>query len=283
MILFNAVVTFFINLTTLELIKCETTAVRIIIASVLGGIASLLIVLPETYDLFLIFIKLLINSVIIFILLGKTDAKKYFKGLACSFLVTMLFGGVVFFISMTIQEKRILYNNGYMYFDIGITGIIVIIIFAYILLHILNGKFNKKGIQELIYNIEIKYKNKSVNLKAFFDTGNNIIDIYTGKPVILVNISELNEFFDRSILEKISLINDGNLHLLIPENFRFLPVKTLTAEKLIPAFTAESVTVSNEGCKKIIKNPTVAITNNSFDKNNYTSLISKSVLGEYLI
>lgn len=283
LIVFNTVVSFFINLVTLELIRCTTKTIRLIIASFFGGISSLLIFIPDINSFLSLFINFVVDAIMVLLLISKLNKKKFINGVICSFIVTVSFGGIVLFIGTFFLKNRIVYNNGYAYFNIGIIGIITIIVFAYICLHTVNKKFNKKEIKELVYNVEINYKNKSVNIKAFFDTGNNVIDVYTGNPVILVNLSEMKSILDEAVINMLMLILNGKIETGIPENFRLLPVKTLASDQLLPAFTVDRIALYNEEFSRIIGNTTVAVTNDCFDKNNYTALISKSVLGEYLI
>lgn len=283
LILFNAIITFFILLATSDLLKTDIKRFRLLVGSIMGGLASLLILVPEMNAAAVFFIRILINFFIVAITLQTSDIRFVLKGGCFSLLVTLLFGGIAYFFVLSFDTSKVFVNNGFVYFDVGALGIILIVAISFLMFRLICKYFNNNKLKEIIYNVEIKFSECTVNVSALFDTGNDIYDIYTGKPVILICYSELKHCFDDYTFNSVMGILEGSSQYELPEKFRLLPVRTLGTEKLLPAFSAEEAVVQNKECKKYISKPTIAITKNCLDKNNYSALINKSAIGEYLI
>ncbi len=279
----NTIITFIINLLTLELINTDTKIIRLISGSAIGGIASLIILFPEVHFAIALLSKFLINILIIAITLGKNKLNIFIKAFICFNLVTIIFGGVVYLITSNNKNSFIITNNGYIYFNTDPFGLILTIIITYLAILVIYKKLNKKDINDLTYDVEIYFNSKVIRIKALFDTGNGIKDCYTGNPVIIVSISEMYTLLDEETITSIKNIFHGNIINQNCVNLRLLPIKTLGDEKLLPSFTADKAIISNRNYKKFVSTPTISVTDETFDSEKFRSLINKSVLGDYLI
>lgn len=283
LIFLNSIITLFILLATSELLKTDVRKLRLITGSFLGGIFSLIILAPEM-NLFLILItRFLISMIIIIITFSTKSLRLAVKAIVYSYLITVLFAGIISFIMLNFKTEKIYLNNGFIYFDIDILVLIFSVALSYLFFRLVIRYLSVKNKNDIIYNAEIKYNDKIIKIKALFDTGNEIKDIYTNKPTILVSIKEIECFFDHSdIITLNKTIQNDNVDTL-PVGFRLIPIRSLGCEKLLPAFSADSAEIHNKDIHKILNEPSIVITSDCFDSKKYSAIINKNVLGEYVI
>lgn len=283
LIFLNSIITLFILLITSDLLNIDLRKLRLFTGSVLGGIFSLIILAPEMHSFIVIVTRFLICLIIVIVTFKTDSLKTLVKAVIFSFMITVLFGGTVSLIMFNFMKENIYLNNGFIYFDINIIILIISIVLFYSVFKAIHSFLIKKRKADIIYGVEINYNNNKLVIQALFDTGNDIKDIYNNKPAILLSIKEAEKLLNHSDYLKIENSVISEIYTELPQGFRLLPVRTLGDEKLLPAFTAESATVFNEDIRKMLTKPSIVITADCFNKNEYSAVINKNALGEYLI
>ncbi len=163
-------------------IKCGNLAM----ASILGGISSLLCLLDsDSKFMNTIFatIKLLSIALIITAAFsGFTIRQKLVYG-SIYFLMNLILAGFAQLLSNLIGD--IFVYNGTVYLDIPLLGLVLVTAAVYcamtLMSYLLETKYNK----ETSYNVMFEYNGIYYDLPALADTGNSAKDIFSGKPVIV--------------------------------------------------------------------------------------------------
>lgn len=211
---------FFINLTmdfyilsgVKFLLKLQTKLYRIILGSIIGS-SSILLFFLKLNTLELNIYKILISIIMTYVTFGKN---KFFNKLFYLYIISIIVGGSLYLINDSLGYKVdsfIFINNGYNINLIILLIISPLIIYLYIKEFL---KFKKKI--NTTYNVIIKIKNKIINIEAFLDTGNKLIDPYFHRPIILLNKKYINLKKHKIIYVPFnSLNNNGILKCVIPE------------------------------------------------------------------
>ena len=211
---------FFINLTmdfyilsgVKFLLKLQTKLYRIILGSIIGS-SSILLLFLKLNTLELNIYKILISIIMTYVTFGKN---KFFNKLFYLYIISIIVGGSLYLINDSLGYKVdsfIFINNGYNINLIILLIISPLIIYLYIKEFL---KFKKKI--NTTYNVIIKIKNKIINIEAFLDTGNKLIDPYFHRPIILLNKKYINLKKHKIIYVPFnSLNNNGILKCVIPE------------------------------------------------------------------
>ena len=211
---------FFINLTmdlyilsgVKFLLKLQTKLYRIILGSIIGS-SSILLLFLKLNTLELNIYKILISIIMTYVTFGKN---KFFNKLFYLYIISIIVGGSLYLINDSLGYKVdsfIFINNGYNINLIILLIISPLIIYLYIKEFL---KFKKKI--NTTYNVIIKIKNKIINIEAFLDTGNKLIDPYFHRPIILLNKKYINLKKHKIIYVPFnSLNNNGILKCIIPE------------------------------------------------------------------
>ncbi len=274
----NAIITFLmLNLTT-DFLKSDAQPARIIFGSLVGGIYSFIIFAPEVKIFLSIIIKSIMLLSIVLISFKATSLRKYLKCIFLFLFISFVFSGVMYFFAFSFLKNKVYMKNGYIYFDIGPLEIIVFIGICFFAIKLLRKALLSKKNNDFIYELMINYNNKNIKIKALYDSGNAVRDPFTGKPVIIINLSEMSVLLSKDRFKDISDMITNKEFEKIPEGVRLLPVSALGKIELIPAVTVDSATVLYESGKNTVYKPSLAFTDNSFDSKKYSALINESVL-----
>lgn len=282
LVILNIVVTLIIIIITSDLLKIQSAKTRYIAGSLAGGFLSLIILAPTMNTCLAAMVRVFVSAIIVLLSFKVKGIKVYLK---CFFMfngVSLLLGGIMLAAGMLINTDSVISNNGFMYIDFSISAVILIVCASFFLIKIVNGKIFRKTKKDLVFDTEIYYGKKSVTVKAFFDSGNSLQDIFTGSPVIIVASDEIIPLVDYSFYKEIRSFFEYGEYGNSCGKIRLLPVKTLGSSCFVPAFTADKAIVSGDETVRIVEKPTIAITDNTFDGKEYQALINEAVTGQVI-
>lgn len=218
-ILENLVVNYFILLLTSYLTKSNVSSFRIFFISIFASFYSLLQFNQHLSFLYTIVGKIAISILIIYLTFMPRRIVLFFRQVIGFYLITILFGGMGFFIyflgkdqidfELQIKLKNIL---------IGLGCSLIAFKISYDFL------IKKMAKEALIRYIKFKINDQEYQCTAYVDTGNNLKEPFSGRPVVIVEEKIL--FLDKSLnnnqvskqnIEELQGVW-GNKILLIPYN-----------------------------------------------------------------
>lgn len=253
-ILINFFFDFLLLIAVSLILKRKVKLYRIILGALIGAI-SIISLFINFNSITLFLFKVIISIVMILITFSFKNIKYTFDNLLYLYLVSIILGGFLYFVNNSFSYK----NKGLIFFHNGFSiNIILIIILTPIFIYFYIKNLNKlKEKNTLNYNVEITFlNNKKINVTGFLDTGNDLIDPYKKRPIIVINKELLNGYKPKCIL---------------------VPCITVNKEEMIKCFRIKNLIINN---KKINKECLVAISNNNFNKLNVDLLLHKKIIKE---
>lgn len=227
----NLIMNYIILCATGIVSKIKIKHLRLIMASLLGAIYSVVAYMKILEIYSNIVLKILLSVIIVYIAYSPQTVKKLWKTLVMFYLVSFVFGGVAFSLIYIIKPQDIIMKNGLFLGTYPLKTIILgaIVAFAIIIIavKIIRKKFTTK---DMICDIEIMLNNKKINTKALIDTGNMLKEPITNTPVVVVEKILLYECIPKEILNNINQIIGGDLEK-IPQQIQSQYISKL---KLIP-------------------------------------------------
>lgn len=227
----NLIMNYIILCATGIVSKNKIRHLRLIMASLLGAIYSVVAYMKILEIYSNIVLKILLSVIIVYIAYNPQTVKKLWKTLVMFYLVSFVFGGVAFSLIYIIKPQDIIMRNGLFLGTYPLKTIILgaIVAFAIIIIavKIIRKKFTTK---DMICDIEIMLNNKKINTKALIDTGNMLKEPITNTPVVVVEKILLYECIPKEILNNINQIIGGDLEK-IPQQIQSQYISKL---KLIP-------------------------------------------------
>lgn len=206
LMILNFIIDYIILDFTSCILKINIKKIKIVLSSLFGEI-SILYLFLNFNNFSLIIFKIIIGLIMILIAFGFNDLKTYIKNLLYFYTFSFLLGGTLYYLKM---ENLIKYKY----------------VLLLIPLIIDNYKYLFKNLKNIVstkYKVTIYLKNgKILYFNGFMDTGNNLIDPFTNKKVIIINKE-------------------------IDENYILVPYKTIDNSALIKCFEPKKIYIDGIG------------------------------------
>lgn len=221
------IVNFIFNCILLNIIayitKSKTSVVRILLASFSTAVAGT-ILYTMCNILHIIIIILLINliSLLNILLCFKfISLKDLVIKISLLYMISFTISGFVNYIYMQLFSKKL------SLFLLLLLGSMMVFILKKII-KVTNSLKNK---EDILYDIELVYDNKTVKTKALLDTGNGLYDIYNKNPVIIIESKILDEVIGKELKEEIRSISTMDISQSIScdniRKYRIIPYKSI--------------------------------------------------------
>ena len=279
----NLIMNYIILLATGVVTKSSIKSIRLIFASLLGAVYSVLAYSGILKVYSNIVMKILLSVIIIYVAFNPKNKKKMWKTLVIFYLISFAFGGAAYALIYIVKPKDIIMKNGLFLGTYPLKSTLLggIIVFTFIIITFksIKRKFNTK---DITYKIEIRINEKEIKTNALIDTGNMLKEPITGTPVIIVEKVLLYDCMPKEILNNLEEIIGGDFEK-IPKHIqtkyisklKLIPFSSLGKENgILLGIKPEEVVVTKDEEKITYTNIIIGIYNKSLTKNGeYQSLM----------
>ena len=195
--LLNIFFDFLLLLSVSLILRRHTKIYRLILGGLVGGISIIFLFFNISVSL-LFFLKIIIAFLMIITTFGYKDIRYTLKNLSFLYLTSIALGGALYFFNIQFSYK----NNGIIFYHNGFSiNFIILLIITPILTY--------------IYVKELKSikTNTCITLNGYMDTGNNLVDPYKKRPIILVNYEKIKKYITnkKELLVPYNSINNNGL------------------------------------------------------------------------
>lgn len=175
---------FLLLLSVSVILRRNVSIYRLMLGAFIGGL-SILFLFINVSSIILFFFKIIISILMILISFGFRDLRYTFKNLLYFYSASILLGGFLYFLNIQFSYKQ----QGLIFFHNGLSiNVLFLIIFCPFILYIYmkQGLWLKTHYQHY-YKVNMTYKGKEYHFNGFLDTGNQLIDNVTKKPILLID------------------------------------------------------------------------------------------------
>lgn len=187
----NFIINLFLLLVTSKLLKYQYKSINIYLSALIGAIYTLVLFLDIEVLSSLIF-KILVAMIMVTIVISKKKLINVIKGTSVFFINSFMLCGLCFGLAMT-QNTYIL-GTEFSINKYSIKWIIISLMIFYIVLVRINDYIKDRAtISSFIYDIYINIGGKILILKGFLDTGNELREVVSNLPCIIIEEKYLKE------------------------------------------------------------------------------------------
>lgn len=235
LIVLNIYVNFFLLRITAALTHSPLKTGRCIAASAYGSIFSLMILLPDISSVLNILIKLAAAVTIVAAAFGIKSRKRLLINTAAFFTANFILAGIVYAVYSWLRPQFMHFGNTYFYVDFSLAVLIVTTAASYFAVRAARTFLDKTPEDCGMCSVTVKYKGRCTHISGLADTGNALVDLFTGSPVIICDISLAEEITGASV--DISAL---------PRGFRLLPCTTVSESGMIPVFRPDEILIEDK-------------------------------------
>lgn len=235
--LINLYVTYFELTSVCIFTHKAVSTIRMIASSVLGGLFSFVIFLPDDSVFLSTSVKILSCFIISVSAFGYKKLYEFLKNTVVLLLVNFIFAGLMLCLWLFVAPLDMFYSNGALYFDIDGLTIIISTTVSYFVIRIIRFIFDKNGSTDKKYEVEIHNNGSVITLSALPDTANGLVDYFSGKPVIVCRNEKCLSILPYNIRDL------SNVDIAEVPGVRLLPVSTIAGEGIVFAFSVDKIII----------------------------------------
>ncbi len=270
LVIINVYINYGLLLLTALAVRFEAERLRILLASLLGGIYSLIILIPDVSDNVISLSRIPATAVMVLLVFGYGGIKSFLRNCFSFLGINIVFAGVMFAVWLWFCPENMYYNSGVVYFGIDAFTLVALTAGVYAVLRLLS-RLNKSRLPgNFTYSMRIFISGKEFLCRAFYDTGNCLRDPFSGEGVIIVGVD---------ILKDVTDINefDNFENRQVETGIRLIPVKSVSGTKLLPSLRAEKILINGAETEIIIEKPVIAVCKEKILGGEYGALLYSGI------
>lgn len=284
----NLIMNSIILLATGLILKEKIKTIRILLASLLGAIYSVISYMSILEIYSSIVLKIILSIVMIYVAFNPQTMKKMWKDILLFYLTSFVFGGAAFALIYIVRPQDILMKNGLFLGTYPLKTIMLGAIIAFIIIitafTVVKTKITKK---DMFCEVEIQLNGKKVETTAMIDTGNLLKEPITNTPVIVVEHTLLYNCIPKEILNHLEELLGGEFNN-IPEKIKeeyisklkFIPFSSLGKQNgMLIGIKAEYIKIKEIDKEEKKENVIIGIYSKSLTKRGeYRALMGIELL-----
>ena len=281
----NLFINYFLLLSVAKILNLKVIRKRLVLASFVGAVYSLIIFLPKINSIFSLVIKLVMSASIVILAFRWVNIRLFSKIIMIFYGINFLFGGFIFCLWYFITPSGIFINNNMIYLNLSPTFLIFTTFASYIIIRLFDRFCGHKNGILTDHEVLIEFKNKSIILKGKVDTGNNLREPFSGLPVVVAQYKFIEKILPESIKEYFCVCNmmmNSQEKILYDiqkfKDFRLIPFKTVSGSGLLPAFKSDYIKILTSNNQSIKKEAYIAVCKEKIFNDEYHALINPDLV-----
>ncbi len=284
----NLIMNYIILYATGIILKINIKHIRLIIASLLGAIYSIIAYMSVLEIYSSIILKIILSVVIVYISYNPQNVKQLWKHILIFYMTSFVFGGAAFALIYVVKPQEIFMKNGLFLGTYPLKTILLGAIIAFFVIitsfKIVKSKISKK---DMFCIVKVKINNKEIETKVMIDTGNLLKEPISNTPVIVLEHTLLYDCIPKEILNNLENILGGDFNGVSEEvknqyisKLKVIPFSSLGKQNgMLMGIKPEYIIIKNEDNEKKINNVIIGIYNKSLTKRGeYRGLIGMELL-----
>lgn len=260
LLLENFIVNLFLLLLTMKLIhhKCKTSIM--IFSSFLGGIYTLVLVIPELRIFSYFPFQIIMAIIMVWITCGKTSIINLLKTTTTFLIVSFTLSGICFLFS--IKENLYVLGENFSITKYSIKYVILSFMILFIFIDRISYYLKEQSfVNNYIFSVECYIENKQYIFKGFLDTGNELKEPVTNLPCIIVEES---------------LLYDVNFY---GNNIYHIPYSTVKSNGTLAGIRVNNVNIKDHGLEFRKIDAIICPCSEQFSKNSaFNALLSRGIV-----
>ncbi len=280
----NLIVNYFILLGTKRMVNAEASRWRLICGASLGALYAMIIFFPSLPGLLVFLSKLLFSVSVIFVTFGLTAPPRFLRLLACFYMISFAFAGIMLGFWYLFSPPGMSVSNGVVYVNISPVVLIVSSAAAYGLFWVLQRFFGASA-REGHCRVRLAIGERTAEVDALIDTGHTLRESFSGAPVIVCEYESVKAliptplrrlFAGEEAPEDTAALWEKEGEFM--KRYRMIPCHTVGGAGLLPAFRVDHVSVAVRGREEKLSGVYVAVSGKRLSGGAYQALVSPEAI-----
>ncbi len=218
---------------------------RFLLGAFLGSL-SLIFLFFNMNSIILFLLKVVVSIFMVLGTFGYHNKDHFWANIKSLYGSSIILGGMLYVLNIQFSYKQ----EGFIFFHDGTSINLIIIIIASPIIFFLYFKELQKRKEEknFLYSIVITYKNQTLQVQGYLDTGNTIIDPYKKRHIIILDNKKITPKIEEAILVPFQTVgHQGLLRCIVPDEIK-IEDKVLPKNKYLIGFSNEKINLKGSNC-----------------------------------
>lgn len=287
LLVLNLFIDFLLLMVTARILRQPHRRLRLVLGALFGSASSCLIFLPDLHPLVNFLIDTAAALLIIRIAFRWQNRMVYIKEVVVFFVVSALFGGIAYAVWYFIAPSGFYVANGVVYYNVSPLTLVALTVISYFVITIYDRVTHKKIAEGHDYRLLIDCGGGTASVRALYDTGHHVTDIFTGSPVAIVSLpsllpylkEELRGTLSASLSNEFTAPDKASAAAAVQTHLRMIPYQTVSGTGLLPAFRPDHVSLlGSQGRQADITGTFVAVCR-VLGRGEYEAIIGTDIVG----
>jgi len=245
LMLVNFIIDYFLILITGKFLHIKIKLVRLIVASVLGGIFSLYILVPQTSFIIQVGVQIFMCAILCAVSFGIKNIKQFIRCVLTLFCVNFAYSGAMIAVWIVFKPRGMVINNSVVYFDISPLFLIAFSVVGYFIAILARKILKKPFLQNTYCEATLLCGDKKITLGGIADTGNSLQDVFGTSQIFITDNDTVNMLLGKQLHDT--------------TRFRKIPCGTITGESLLDGYRIDRAQITFNNKKYDFANPILAV------------------------
>lgn len=239
LVVVNLFVNYALLLCSSLILKTGISNLRLLAGAAIGSVYGLVIFLPEIPLYLELLMRILIGAAIVLASFGYRNFRRFLRCFFTFLAVAFAFGGIMLVIWVTVAPVGMIYNNGTVYFDISLSVLAISTVACFAVVSLISKLIARRAPTNSVYTMNVTDGERMISGVALCDTGNSLVESFSGYPVIIGEYDTLIGILPKSVIDYYadpSKCSDVS-------NLRLIVCKTVSDIGVLPSFRPKSVEV----------------------------------------
>ncbi len=255
LIVANIIIDYLLIRASCALVQTKISALRMLLSCLAGGLFSL-IILIDLYAPIAFLLKILALIIMVAIAFGYKSYRWFLKCCAAFFMANFIFAGVMIALWYKLFPNSVLYKNGVVYFDVSIKVLIVSAVICYSVLSVISFFTKRRMPVNAVYQVEIYKNNRSLRVKALYDSGCFLKESFSGNPAVIIDKKVAAPIIPEGFE---SCFEDASQCIRSKEVFRLIPYSTVKNGGVFRSFKSDCIKIFDGGKWHTVKDVYIAV------------------------
>lgn len=257
----NLFVNYFLLLSTAKFLSLSIKRRRLLFGAALGSFYSLSLFLPEMPAIFSLLLKLALSVTIVLSAFGWRPLGLFCKLVGVFYSMNFAYAGFMLVLWYFVSPQGLLIKNSIVYMDISPIVLIVFTVLAYLVIEGVTRLTGRRAPREISCRIEFEAGGKIISCTARVDTGNSLVEPFSGCPVVVV---------ERDVLGRAAPAETAAA--------RLVPFSSVAGRGLLPAFKPDKMSIHCTGEKPLFVNTYLAVYDGKLSSGEFSALLNPALL-----
>ena len=208
------------------------SAWRLAVGALAGALSCLVLFLPPMSVVLSLLCRLFAAAVMVTVAFRRSSWRSWGRQVLVLFALSAGLAGLCGALYFFLAPQGFYVFNGVVYYSVPPLLLVALTVVCYGVLWLSEQLLRRRAPKEHRFRVRVTYGDRSVVFPCLYDSGNHLVEPFSGKPVLVV---------EQSVVEPLIGGVPGVANL--PTGWRLIPYNTLSGNGLLPAFIPTALTV----------------------------------------